>query len=70
MALACSGVSGAPRPMKMGNTRSPWRYDNDAENIIEATFMRCGRPSFSACQRTFAGTSEGRCSEPTLFKVN
>jgi toxin ParE1/3/4 len=25
--LACSGVSGAPRPMKMGTIASPWRYD-------------------------------------------
>jgi len=26
--------------MKMGNIASPWRYDNAAENAIEATLMR------------------------------
>jgi hypothetical protein len=31
---------GVPRSMKMGNIASPWRYDNAAENAIEATLMR------------------------------
>jgi hypothetical protein len=30
--------------MKMGNIASPWRDDDGAENAIEATLMRCGRP--------------------------
>jgi hypothetical protein len=36
--------------MKMGNIASPWRYDNAAENAIEATLMRCGCGSGCADQ--------------------
>jgi hypothetical protein len=38
----CEGGAGAPRPMKMGTTRSPWRYDNHAEDAIRTTAMRAG----------------------------
>jgi hypothetical protein len=35
-------LNGAPRPTKMGTTRSPWRYDNHAEDAIRTTAMRAG----------------------------
>jgi hypothetical protein len=28
------GGTGAPRPMKMGTTASPWRYDVEVRNAI------------------------------------
>jgi hypothetical protein len=34
-ALACSGVSGAPGSLKMGNTPSPWRYDDAAGDALQ-----------------------------------
>jgi hypothetical protein len=32
--------SGAPRPMKMGNTLSPWRYDPAARHALESANLR------------------------------
>jgi hypothetical protein len=34
-------ISGAPRSMKMGNIRSPWRYDDASESTMWATRVRC-----------------------------
>lgn len=32
---------GAPRPMKMGNTLSPWRYDAAARVALQSASLRC-----------------------------
>ncbi len=32
--------SGAPRPMKMGNTASPWRYDVAAYHAFQLVVLR------------------------------
>ena len=32
--------SGAPRPMKMGTTASPWRYDAAAHHALQPTNLR------------------------------
>jgi Arc/MetJ family transcription regulator len=45
--------------MKMGNTRSPWRYDAVAENTIGATLLRSACPSHSAIGLAI-GLREGR----------
>jgi hypothetical protein len=34
-------ASGAPRPMKMGNILSPWRYDGAAYCAIQSAKLRC-----------------------------
>jgi uncharacterized protein YciW len=40
VAVACSGVSGAPRSMKMGTTRSPWHYDVAARHALQSASLR------------------------------
>jgi hypothetical protein len=37
--------SGAPRPMKMGTTASPWRYDAAADHALQSANLR--RPAIS-----------------------
>jgi hypothetical protein len=40
----------------------PWRHDYDAENTIEATFMRCGRHhTRPACRPRHPRQSAARC---------
>jgi antitoxin ParD1/3/4 len=43
--------------MKVGTIRSPRHYDDGAENTIEATLMRYGRPSHCADQRACSARS-------------
>ena len=38
--ISCSGINGAPRPMKMGTTASPWRYDAAAAQAIPPDNLR------------------------------
>jgi hypothetical protein len=37
---ACGGVTGAPRPMKMGTIVSPWRYDSAAHHALQSVNLR------------------------------
>jgi len=38
---------GAPRPMKMGNIASPWRYDAAIRHALQLAELR--RPSIQYC---------------------
>jgi hypothetical protein len=40
VAPACSGVSGAPRSMKMGTIRSPFPYDAAARRALQSPNLR------------------------------
>src|SRR5579859_786806 len=44
--------NGAPRPMKMGTTRSTWRYDGTVGSTIGATHLRSACPlHYAICLR-------------------
>jgi hypothetical protein len=43
---------GAPRPMKMGTIRSPWRYDIAAADAIETPTLQCSAISYSASRQS------------------
>jgi hypothetical protein len=42
-AIWCLGVTGAARPMKMGNIASPWRYEAAAAQAIRFANIRRSR---------------------------
>jgi hypothetical protein len=44
--------NGAPRPMKMGTTASPWRYDVAACHAIETPILRCSAISYCASRQS------------------
>jgi hypothetical protein len=43
---------GAPRPMKMGNIASPWRYDVAACHAIETPILQCSAISYCASRQS------------------
>jgi hypothetical protein len=43
---------GAPRPMKMGNIASPWRYDAGACRAIETPILQCSAISYCASRQS------------------
>jgi hypothetical protein len=57
MEVEVSGELGAPRSMKMGTTRSPYRYDAAArpslqsENVRRAAILHCSSWASSRCRK-------------------
>jgi hypothetical protein len=48
--FSSGGENGAPRPMKMGTSASPWRYDASAHHVLQPANLR--RPAilhFASC---------------------
>jgi hypothetical protein len=59
--------NGAPRPMKMGTTASPWRYDAAAHHALQPANLR--RPAilhFASCADDQQSGS-ARCTQTRTF---
>jgi len=51
-------INGAPRPMKMGTTASPWRYDAAASQALQSAIcdgQRCRTPPHDRLSSTTWG---------------